>query len=307
MQNEQTLSQEIKDKPVSVRGRYRYWFITCNNPEDWKAMLASFQATYAVGQLEKGKNGTPHLQAVLYFANEVSGKYFKDSPCWHKGIVKEDFPRVKNYVTKVETRQDGPLEIGQAPDSMRRSRDFSLAKALAKEGRFEEIDPELYIKYYGSFKKIHAESGDIRDGDEVRGVWMFGRPGYGKSHLAREIYGSSLFLKSQSKWWDGFCNEEYVLLDDFDLNGACLAHFIKIWADKWGAKGEIKGGFTILSYKTFIITSNYLPRDLWPNDQKLNEAISRRFVLVEFVKPFIPICPISSEGEFLNSLIMKKL
>jgi len=38
---------------------------------------------------------------------------------------------------------------------------------------------------------------------DVRGVWFYGKPGVGKSHRARAEYPNA-FLKSQSKWWDGY-------------------------------------------------------------------------------------------------------
>lgn len=304
--NEKTLSQEIREQSDSNRKRYRYWFVTYNNPpDDWRTSFEGLEdLAYWTGQLEEGKNGTPHVQALLYFSLEVSGNHFKQLPCWHKGIFKKDVPRVTAYVTKLETRKDGPHEYGESPSLPRSRCDFKLAQSLAKEGRFQEIDPEVYVKFYGNLKKIHAESGAVRDGSEVRGVWIFGRPGDGKSHLAREIYGASLFLKSQSKWWDGFSQERHVLLDDLDTGGACLSHHLKIWADKWGNKGEIKGGFTMLTYETFIVTSNYMPRDLWPNAEELIEAISRRFILIVFIKRRIPICPIRSDNYFLNSKLI---
>lgn len=72
------------------------------------------------------------------------------------------------------------------------------------------------------------------------------------------------FLKAQSKWWDGYSGQEAVILDDHD--NPCLGHYLKIWADKYACKGEIKGGTIPLSYKTFVVTSNKHPETLYAAD-----------------------------------------
>lgn len=38
--------------------------------------------------------------------------------------------------------------------------------------------------------------------DKMRGLWIWGEPGAGKSTLARKHNG--YYLKAQNKWWDGY-------------------------------------------------------------------------------------------------------
>lgn len=54
-------------------------------------------------------------------------------------------------------------------------------------------------------KVTSAFSAQGIDVDEVRGYWIQGKPGYGKSHYAREVFtDGGLFSKAQNKWWDGY-------------------------------------------------------------------------------------------------------
>lgn len=123
----------------------------------------------------------------------------------------------------------------------------------------------------------------------VRGEWIVGPPGTGKTHYAYTTYGSSLYRKPQNKWFCGYTGEDYILIDDFDKMGKCLGHYMKIWMDKWPCSGEIKGGKVNLRHVKFIITSNYLPSEIWDDDPVLVEAITRRItirrMLIRYVEP----------------------
>lgn len=74
------------------------------------------------------------------------------------------------------------------------------------------------------------------------------------------------YEKDQNKWWDGYTDEPVVLLDDADgtlaLEG--LTRRLKIWTDKYGVSGEVKGGHIPLHHRLFIVTSNVSPDQIWP-------------------------------------------
>lgn len=68
-----------------------------------------------------------------------------------------------------------------------------------------------------------------------------------------------------------------MLIDDFDKQGKCLGHYLKIWSDKWACTGEIKGGTIPLNFKRIYITSNYSIAEIFDDDEELQAAIARRF------------------------------
>ena len=75
------------------------------------------------------------------------------------------------------------------------------------------------------------------------------------------------------------------MLDDFDAkNDKDWGHFLKIWADKFAVRGEIKGGSVNLLHEVFIVTSNYTIDECFSFDKTLAKAIKDRFVLKNFNK-----------------------
>lgn len=256
-----------------------------NPPAPWEQVLEMFDATYASGQLEKGAEGTYHVQGCAYFAQPVKASRFKGMPCWIQGISSKDFVKVVKYSQKESTRVDGPYEIGVAPKTVSAKLDWDSIRESAEAGRLDEIPSSVLIRYYGNLKKLAGDYTTATGSEDVRGVWVYGPPGTGKTHYVC-TRAEDLYKKPQNKWWDGYHGEQTVLLDDLDQNGKCLGHLLKIWADKWSCSGEIKGGVVQLQHKQFYVTSNYTPQELW-DDPLLVEAINRRFKFIHMPKKFI--------------------
>lgn len=287
-------------------GTYRWWLITANNPQSWRLILESFGADYAIGQLECGENGTPHLQAALYFIKCVKGTHFRNKNVWAKGVKVAEASRIIAYCKKNQTRLEGPMEIGTAPQSVRSDRDWDLARDMAKEGRLEEIQASILIPHLKNLIAIRSLFRKPVETADVKGFWIFGEPGAGKTHYARTKFGT-YYIKPQNKWFDGYMGEETIVLDDLDTLGKCLGHYLKIWADKWAAYGEIKGATVPLCHTKFVVTSNYNIEQIWPpeENQSLTDAIRRRFQVIELKKPALDLIPEIDESynAFLKSLL----
>lgn len=95
--------------------RSRGWFFTLNNPDSETQLIELFEVSGAKNycfQLEMGENGTPHFQGMVYYENARSFKSMKELDKrihWEK---MKDVRRSIEYVTKSETRIDGPWSKG---------------------------------------------------------------------------------------------------------------------------------------------------------------------------------------------------
>lgn len=111
----------------------------------------------------------------------------------------------------------------------------------------------------------------------LRGYWIWGLPGTGKSRAVREKYPDA-YIKSQNKWWDGYEGQKVVLLDDYDC-GDPLGHSLKIWMDRYAFPAEIKGANIQPQHDKFFVTSNKSIENTF-TDPDVIEAVTRRCTII---------------------------
>lgn len=209
----------------------------------------------------------------------------KHSQTAHWKIVGVD-NGASSYCMKEDTRIDGPWEFGLRPAQKNVKGSTKLRNATILELGVEEcVRQELIpLKEYKRLTECvnlyRLNTTPAQHFPDTKGTWILGRAGFGKSHKAREMFPDP-YVKPQSKWWDGYKGEKNVLIEDMDSN--CLAHYLKIWGDKYACSGEVKGGTVPLFHENIVITSNYSIRYLFQEDN-LVEAIERRFKVIELTE-----------------------
>jgi hypothetical protein len=163
---------------------------------------------------------------------------------------------------------------------------------LASEGKFDDIDAQIYICHYNSIKRIHRDVQKKPDdlvlepGEHI-GIWYYGESGTGKTHTAINDYPDNYRKIANNKWWDGYNGEDNVLMDDLDKAHAYMGYHLKIWADRYAFIAEVKGGSSYIRPKRIIVTSNYKPEDIWTDVTTLG-PINRRFKFIHLSEVYKP-------------------
>lgn len=264
----------------------RYCF-TLNNftQDEYQLLLDKITNTmadtvrYAIVGKEVSESGTPHLQGFISLSKKLRLKQLKREYLGNR--VHAEPAKGTDKDNQVYCSKDGDFEeFGSLPEENQGKRtDLKSAIDSLKNGAtlsdVAEEHSEVFVKFGRGLRDLKLILDKPYNHDKVRGIWIWGPPGTGKSHHARLMNPESTYLKPQNKWFDGYCGQEVILLDDLDTG--MLGHYLKIWADKYACTGETKGGTVNLRHKTFIITSNYPISHFFPEDPEMKEAVERRF------------------------------
>lgn len=259
------------------------WCYTINNPTIIPSIPEELLVYHVFGD-EVGESGTPHYQGFVIFKDRKRlSQLSKLIPGGHYEVTKGTNKQASDYCKK-----DGKYtEIGSLPDEPHAKggkatkERYEKAFKYAKKGELDSIDADLLVKHYRTFKQIHADYvTDIPPLDTTAGIWIYGDSGIGKSRYAREEYAGA-YVKNCNKWWDGYQNEDYVIIDDLDDTHSCLGHYLKRWADHYAYTAETKGGSLYIRPKKIVVTSQYRIEDIF-KDGPTVQALTRRFEFINF-------------------------
>lgn len=144
--------------------------------------------------------------------------------------------------------------------------------------------PVEFIKFHKGIERLHGliGSGEKRD-FKTQVIVYYGETGSGKSRKAAEVAGQSVYYKTRGEWWDGYSQEETVIIDDY-YGWIRYDEMLRL-CDRYPHQVPVKGGFTNFRSKRIIITSND-PIDKWYNDtwykiEKI-KTLMRRVDVYEF-------------------------
>nr|DAV51364.1 MAG TPA: Rep protein [Cressdnaviricota sp.] len=275
----------------------KFWMFTINNPLDND--FENIPCEYMIWQLEEGEKKTQHIQGYICFTSQrhftaVQKLFYKTNgtkPHLEKRMGKHS--EAKGYCSKMDTRLDGPYEVGT--DSEIAEGKGSRSDMIDIRNKIDANVPEKtiwqenfgsYTRYYKALREYKNVTKKIKLKDtEERMQWYYGESGTGKSRKAREE-NPEAYLKMCNKRWDNYRDEEVVIIEDFDKDHKVLCHHLKIWADRYPFPAEYKGGKMEIRPKLIIVTSNYHPRDIREDEKDLN-PILRRFHCTHFHLPLV--------------------
>lgn len=265
-------------------GKFRRYQITINNwTQEEYDIWWNLPCRYIIIGKEVGEQGTAHIHVYVEFESQRSFNAIRNvTPRGHVEVANGDSDANRNYIMKDgDFQEKGERSMTQKEKGDCEKRRFADAFANAVAGQLDKIDGDIMLRHYGQIKKIQKDHlPPVPDLPEVTGVWYYGTAGSGKTHKAIEDFPGA-YRKLCNKWWDGYQDEDYVLIDDVDPAHACLVQHFKHWSDRYAFNAEIKGGAIRIRPKKIIFTSQYTIEECFRDkDQASVDAIKRRCKVV---------------------------
>lgn len=281
------------EKTTGQATKYRNFAFTLNNPtpEQEAYFRDEIKCRYIVVGHEVGKRGTPHLQGQVCFEQPKTFRAFRNS--LPEGMSPHIEPTIDLHASIEYCKKDAKFfERGKAPISneakgqMEKDRWVGIL-AGARSGEFETLPAQVQFTHARTLDYIYRrEQARVRLANSFETMhWYCGPSGTGKSRKARETWPEA-YLKACNRWWDGYTDQETVLIEDFDRAHDGLCHHLKLWADIYPFAAEVKGGTVKIRPRRIVVTSNYHPSAIWTADEDL-EPILRRFKVTVFNRPLM--------------------
>lgn len=281
-----------------MSGQANHWCLTWHAPltqqnsrEEWREecyekINAVASTKYCILGLERCPTTLRvHLQGFVAFeAKQRLSKIKKIDPTIHWERRMGSVEQAIEYCKKEEEWKEwGTPPLSQAGN---RERDrHSHIRDLAVSGDLNAIAEEYpadWLRSYSTLKRIKKDHMALADElPDVCGVWIQGPSGCGKSRKARADYGQDgFYYKLPNKWWDGYQQQNTVIIEDFGKEHHVLGYHLKIWADRYAFLAEEKGGATSVRPARIVVTSQYRIADIWMDDETV-AALERRFTVVD--------------------------
>lgn len=274
----------------------RAWCFTLNNPteDETSTLPVSLPiqwdlCSHLCYQLEQGEQGTPHYQGYARFRCQRSLRTVRALlPRAHWEPARGTSTQNLAYCTKPDGRLGEPVILGvfgtgsDQPSSLKRtdfvatvqSNPFISEAELIDLGGLEVLatTPNLLGTVRGFLLA------DVRR-DGVTSELYYGDTGTGKSRFADHRYPDA-FRKTNGPWWDGYSGQTTVIFDDFDSDFMSIGEFLRV-IDRYPLSVPVKGGFVRLVATHFVITSNHLPSQWYPDIRPVRlKAVHRRIARV---------------------------
>lgn len=289
---------DLGGRPQQSRGRARFWFLTV-----WEAMTGADMDGRCKAQMEEitwyayQQERCPTSERIHYhvgikFEREKTfaetkaflNLYGQPAAVFNKtqrGAIHEW--RIYKYCTKEDTRSEGPWTGGELPTEPKQA--VPKAEQLVKRMKAGASDQELVEEFAGQarlFSTLRMLLATHRR-EAPRVIFIWGRPGVGKTRYAVERYGQEGYIILHSPRGRGtfFCNgysqQKLALFDDAEPPTADNITFWLTVLDRYELNVDVKGAHIAFNSPTIIITSN-LPLFDWvsyapPANQ---EALVRR-------------------------------
>lgn len=243
--------------------------------------------------------GRKHLQFVIIFKNKI-----RPATAGHKmgcGL----FPLRREITEAIDYIIDNPdkpnpvwcIDIGRMPKTYKSKKEKKIKEdpavvanrnreliALARQGKFDIIEeryPGRYLLSYNVLNKIFYDNIARPKKDLVKGLWLRGPSGLGKSTWLRNYFEDDTCYPYNkiSHFFERYRLETTLTIDELGMGQRWVVESLKVWCNENLTLLNVKGSSCWSYFNKVIVTSQYTPNQIaGKDDLELLEAIDRRFM-----------------------------
>lgn len=265
--------------------RHRAYCFTLNNytmSDEFCCSMISKKAIYMiVGKETCPTTGTPHLQGFIRLKNAMTFNNIKSAlPRAHIVVANGSDAENKAYCSK---ENNILIETGTPSEGQGKRTDLKEIAQLIKNKQVSIEDimfdyPDMYLRYSRSFEKMF-NAVLVPRSEPPKVFWRWGLAGLGKTRYCIDNHPSH-FIKDGTMWWDGYNQQEAIIIDDFD-NQIPYRTLLRM-LDRYQYQGQVKGGYVQINSPYIYITCEYPPTTYWADNELAQ--ITRRLTSVEQIK-----------------------
>lgn len=272
------------------------WCFTVNNPGEYRPHFDGAAMHYLVFQLERGENGTPHIQGYVRLRrarNMAAVKNILVCQEAHLEIAQGTEQQNADYCKKPE-RIGGPWEFGtfkpEAGHKGHRS-DLQAVADLCKAGatsrEIAEASPSAFIKYTNGIAALRETLRPAvpRERDIFVHI-LWGETNTGKTHRVRMgVDPKDLFIVSPGRDpWGKYEGQKIVCFEEFDYSKWAIDEVKELW-DKWPKNLDARYHDKEARYTVVLVCANTDPLNWFPlSPQADRQAWLRRIHRITEVK-----------------------
>lgn len=273
------------------------WVFTLNNPKDSSMPWNEKTMDYLVYGNEVGDSGTPHHQGFVIFKASRRLSQLTDIIQAHYSVANGTNQQAADYCKKDgDYKEFGIMPIDRAENMKKQQPGGAKANHdkwreindKAKAGDLEFIDqkyPKVFNTSYRNIKQMRTDYMKRKpDLDSVCGTWYHGTSNVGKTTLISKLYPGAYLKRAQNKWFDGYNDEDVVVVDDLDKTHTYMAYELKKLADAFCYMVEVKNDSRYIRPKKCVVTSQYTIEQIWFGEPETIVALKRRFNVIEVTK-----------------------
>lgn len=260
--------------------RSRNHCFTLNNYVDGDMdKLLAWECDYIIVGIEEGEEKkTPHLQ----------------------GYVEWPFAKALTTLKKLDGRIHWEARRGtasQAAEYCKKEGNFMQAGSISSQGKRSDLDmvaamviaqapmPEIAMAHPGTFARYNKgllalQSALLKHRTGPPYVeWRYGSTGVGKTRYCVDKHPSH-YIKDGTSWWDGYTQQEAIIVDDFDAS-IPFRDLLRL-LDRYHYQGQIKGGYVPINSPFIYVTADEPPSFYW-SGKHLEQVMRRinKLILVE--------------------------